>query len=842
MRKLKLNSISNEDEFRKYSIYLLQKNGFKVSSVREGAGPDGGRDIEAVTFEYDSALKEKVSVTWWVELKYRANSNLGVKDFNDIKNKITNAHLRHIDKFLLITNVKLSLQLTENLSIISNDESIKLRIWDKDFIENIIDKKQCSDSDTEKHKTVNYQIIDREDYSLKAINLINSTLINVLLMHGPRGIGKSYLVKFVAQYMHEIEHYVYGSIDCAYYSEIGRQIKTLAGFLKQQGCISDFTETISIQKNENERIDMLCEHIKIYPTILIFDNFEYVLSSDGKIKSSPLKRLLDVFASYKSQKSILIITSRRDNLNATFVEAICYKKMEIQGWDIDYILKKCIAKYKNIYNQLEEKGYSYEKQKTLLSVLNGNPYAYNVFNQLCLNTDIEKLFSLLENREDIPQFLIQQFALEVPENQKNALECIAQFSRPLTKTEIISFICDEDILDILILKGLIEKSVTAKQDYALHPLTSLEFNLDKDSLKRKQCVNSLITKIDKFLIDKNIDESYYHDLSRQKLNMYLNISEYEKAQQVLIEIGTRILSMGDIVYLQSVLNLLFDSDLNDMLKNRLNKIKAHIESYTDDLETAKNTYQIMLDKAVEFNDSWAKSAALNGLGSMSRYVYDYDNAISKYQESLAIRLLNNMEFESSNSYHNIGATYIIMKEYDSAVDALNKAKNIREKYNDKFRLSATMLYLGECYMLKEDFTEANKILCECHKIKIEINDKVGEIWSVIALAKLYILSKDIDNSKGIYDKLKDAEASASSLKLYRHLVLIRMYLGIFCYLGNQMFGALEYYNKAMSICKNIRKELFEHDIQQLNILAVTSENLTEKEWSILLNIVKHHKI
>ena len=122
--------------------------------------------------------------------------------------------------------------------------------------------------------------------------------------------------------------------------------------------------------------------------------------------------------------------------------------MEIQGWDIDYILKKCIAKYKNIYNQLEEKGYSYEKQKTLLSVLNGNPYAYNVFNQLCLNTDIEKLFSLLENREDIPQFLIQQFALEVPENQKNALECIAQFSRPLTKTEIISFICDEDILDI----------------------------------------------------------------------------------------------------------------------------------------------------------------------------------------------------------------------------------------------------------------------------------------------------------------------------------------------------------------------------------------------------------
>ena len=91
MRKLKLNSISNEDEFRKYSIYLLQKNGFKVSSVREGAGPDGGRDIEAVTFEYDSALKEKVSVTWWVELKYRANSNLGVKDFNDIKNKITNA-------------------------------------------------------------------------------------------------------------------------------------------------------------------------------------------------------------------------------------------------------------------------------------------------------------------------------------------------------------------------------------------------------------------------------------------------------------------------------------------------------------------------------------------------------------------------------------------------------------------------------------------------------------------------------------------------------------------------------------------------------------------------------
>lgn len=842
MCKSKLDLISNEDEFRKYSIYLLQKNGFKVNSIREGAGPDGGRDIEAVTFEYDSALKEKVSVTWWIELKYRSNSNLGIRDFNDIKIKITNAHVRHIDKFLLITNVKLSFQLTENLSTISNGESIKLRIWDKDFIENIIDKKQCADDDNVKHKTVNYQIIDREDYSLKAINLINSTLINVLLMHGPRGIGKSYLVKFVAQYMHEIEHYGYGSIDCAYSSEIGWQVKALAGFLKQQGHISDFTETISIQKNENERIDMLCEHIKIYPTILILDNFEYVLGSDGKVKSSPLKRLLDVFALYKSQKSILIITSRRDNLNETFVESICYKKIKIQGWDIDYIIKECITKYKNIYNQLEKKGYSYEKQKNLLGVLNGNPYAYNIFNQLCLNTDIEKLFSLLKNKEDIPQFLIQQFALDLPENQKTALECIAQFSRPLTKTEIISFICNEDILDILVLKGLIEKSVTSKEDYALHPLTSLEFNLDKDILKKKQCVNSLITKIDKFLNNKNIDESYPHDLARQKLNMYLNIGEYEKAQQVLIRIGTRILSMGDIVYLQSVLNLLLGSDLSDMLKNRLNKIKAHIESYTDNLETAKNTYQIMLDKSVEFNDSWAKSAALNGLGSMSRYVYDYGNAISKYQESLAIRLLNNMEFESSNSYHNIGATYIIMKEYDGALDALNKAKKIREKYNDKFRLSATMLYLGECYILKENFTEANKILCECYKIKIEIDDKVGKIWSVIALAKLYILSKNIDKLKGLSDELKNSEDSASSLKLYRHLVLIRMYLGIFCYLDDQMFEALEYYNKAMSICKNIRKELFEQDIQQLNILAVTRENLTEKEWSIIHNIVKHHKI
>ena len=838
MSKEKFDKIKNMDEFRDYCICLLQKNGFKISSIREGTGSDGGRDIEAISFEYDTALKEKVMTTWWIELKFRSSNNLGIQDLNDLKTKITCASVNSIDKFLLITNQKLSKSLLDNLIVTSNNENVKLRIWDKDIIKNQIDIKNNSsflDSSS-------LLMIDREEETLKLINLLNTQVINVLLCYGPRGNGKSYLARFIANYMYETEQFCYGIIDCNFYNEIGAQIKSLSNFFKLQNRISDFTESVSIQKSETERMDMLCQHIKSYPTIVILDNFENVIEKNGRIRSKQLKQLLNFYSSCNLMKSILILTSRNDYIKESFVESYTFKKIKICGWDLDFILKHQITRFSNINNQFIEKSYSLDKQKETLEILEGNPYAYNIFNQLCANNDIEKIVTSLNGISNIPQFLINQFSYELSKEEQLAMEKFAQFSRPLNHNEFLWFICSEKTLNTLIFKGLIEQSFSNPKIYTMHPMTSHEFNLDNNLSKRKQITNLLIKKMIKKINLNNIDESYSHDLARQVLNMYVNTGEYKYAQEILVKIGTRILSTGDIIYLKSVLNELEESDLTEKYKNRLRKIKAHLESYTDDLEAAKNTYQSMLEVAIKYDDDWAKAAALNGLGSMYRYIYDTDNALKKYQESLDIRLKNDMLLEVSNSYHNIGATYIIMHDYDKAIDSLLKAKTIREKNNDIFRLSATMLYLGECYLLKEDFSKAEEVLVDCYNNKKKINDKVGLIWSIIALAKLYILSENIIGLDYIYEQLIQSKDQAESLKLNRHLVLIRMYLGIYYYIHNKVYLALECYNKGFLVCENLRKELYREDIKTLNLLAITHERPTKESWDNIKSIVKHHKI
>ena len=109
-------------------------------------------------------------------------------------------------------------------------------------------------------------------------------------------------------------------------------------------------------------------------------------------------------------------------------------------------------------------------------------------------------------------------------------------------------------------------------EFSIHPLTMHEFGLNNNINKKRIISELVINDINQYLSDKNIDEYYPHDLARQILNMYINVKEYKKAQELLIRIGTRILSMGDIVYLQSILNSLYTSDLNEKYKNRLAKI------------------------------------------------------------------------------------------------------------------------------------------------------------------------------------------------------------------------------------------------------------------------------
>ena len=831
-----IEEIKTEVEFRDSMIQLLNLSGFKIESVVEGAGHDGGRDIEATSFEYDTATRCNECIKWWIELKFRSQynekkSNLGIQDLNDISSKIIRS-ADYCDKFLLITSGKLSVELYQNLIDVSKLHRVTLRIWDRDKINNIL---ESSMENSYKEKIL---IADRNNETNTILNVIKSKQKNVIQITGKRGIGKSLIAKFIARHLNYTDGYGYGYIDCKNFEQIGSQIKQMAESFSSQYHYSKFTDTISINKSENERILLLCKHIENKKSVIIFDNFEYILDESRKICSPQLEYIVNYVLEHRINESIIIITSQI-NINSKYSSQSEYYNFNLTGWDIDYVINSFIRNLENIYKQIKD--LNFEKKKQLLLPIDGNPFALKILNQLCLKHKIEFIMNGLKDIDDVPLYLLEQLSDDLSKSQITALEKISQFSRNITIDEALNFVCDKSIIDSLILREIIELSSYTSNELLLHPLTAIQFSLNDNFSKKVDIVNQIILKIEYYLKNTNIDDSYPHNLMRQMLNMQLSIKNNNKAAEILIKIGTRILSTGDVYYLTSIVKNLDRTRISKENNIRLMKLDAHIASYSDDLNKAEKIYELMLEKSKEINDPWSESAALNGLGSMARYVYDFEEAISYYSKSAKIREDNFFEKELSNSYHNIGATYIISKDYDNAIYYLEEACKIRKKYKDQFRLSASLLYLGESYTMVSNYKKAEKNLLECNNIKKALNDIVGIVWSTCSLAKLFILSDNYTKLYELHITLLEIEKTAYKLNLSRHLVLIRIYLGVSeLYQGNYT-EAIGFFNNSLEICQEFRKEIFNDDIRKLTLLALEFD-LNKVNYNEIKRIISRHKI
>ncbi|MGB0697721.1 MAG: hypothetical protein ACPGOY_18870, partial [Rhodospirillaceae bacterium] len=97
---LEFSNINNEEDLLNAALFLLRMHEFKISHVFEGSGPDGGRDIEAVSFEIDASQKIE-PVKWWIELKFRKTQK-GTLSTKDLNNKLHRASTRGVKKYLLI--------------------------------------------------------------------------------------------------------------------------------------------------------------------------------------------------------------------------------------------------------------------------------------------------------------------------------------------------------------------------------------------------------------------------------------------------------------------------------------------------------------------------------------------------------------------------------------------------------------------------------------------------------------------------------------------------------------------------------------------------------------------
>jgi tetratricopeptide (TPR) repeat protein len=853
--------INTETEFMEYVDELLTFRGFNIHFFpkTESTGADGGRDFEGTTFEYEPAYGYKIEVKWWGELKYRGKKNngslynLGVDDLNNIAGKIRRCTS---PKFLLVTNVRLTEDLRRRLEEIAAEEKVALRIWDLDALERI--EKKRDEQETGENKTYMGQvgIADRENERKDISNIISIEKKNALLLHGVRGVGKSVLAKHMAHSFRVSDKYGYGCIDCREPIQMGLRVKALAYTLKMQGFVSCFTNSVDMKKDESERIIDLCNHMEKHKTMIILDNFEEVFTGgeNFEITSSPMKKLLEYVLNHQTE-GVLLITSQK-SLYHIYGTATRYEELEIRGWEMTFFINSHMENLKNLNRKIKASQKNYSEIEVLLEPLQGNPYALNILNLMCEDNSFnpDEALAKIAKKGDAAQYLLREFAVNIPQSQIIALNKMAQFSRPINKDEVEKFICESETFENLIYKKLIEVTTNGRKsrEYNLHSITIQQFNLANNIEKRKTIVKELIAVIEREIGDTNVNELSPHLLKRQVIDMLISVGEFECAAEHTIEIGTRIISSGDIDYISTLISKLYNSDISKVNRTRLMKTEAHIESNYGRLSEAESIYTKMLIASNEIKDAWSKSAALNGIGSWERYNCRWKKALCIYKESLAIREANDMHFETSNSHHNIGAVYIGMGKFDKAIYHLEKSYKIRLKYNDEFRSSASQMYLAEAYASLGEFEKAGKLLEKCIKIKSKLNDVIGHTWACLMQAKMFVLSDNHEQLQNHESELEKVKKQAIETEP-RHIPLVNIFLGIaaFSQGGKDNYRkALNLFNETLSDESPTIQEVYESARDRLSTIASkaartpesnTGDNYTHN-WNTIKTIITFLKI
>lgn len=803
--------IDSQEELTELAKDLLDFKGFKRTRFLNDSGADEGRDIEAYTIGIDES-GTNYQWKWWIELKFRSKGYLSVAD---LRTKISNAGARRANFFLLITNVPVPIRTQEELESAAYEARVQFRLWDRNKLNELEAERIKLKVPRDVHRV---EISDRLNEIAALKGAIHSRDYSVIFIQGAGGVGKSALSRFLIYHLQR--DYGCGLIDCRLSADFGFAFKMLADSFRRQGADSRFAYSANDRLQETQRLELFFEHSSERPTLLLIDNLEEVLGPKGELAHSLVRDLIDRFLQHNMRGSLIILTSRANIADRRITSNERFFTLRLKGWDMAFVLDEYLPTADYLFTRLGELGDDRKLREEQLALFKGNPLALKIANQLCANYRLREMVELLPKGVDPAQGLVEAFSRELDPFEIEALEIIAQLDRPLTKQEIHHLICSEETLRSLILRQLVETSDSKDSQYQLHPITADHFSLNDRPDHRRKVVLALVQRI-YTLVDSSllgIDNSYNHFLLRQAARLLVQVEESESAGEILLRIGTRAVSMGDVGFLEHMLELV-EPKISRLSRAKLLKVRGHIHDLRGDLKRATEVYQAMLDEGEALEDLWVRAAALNGLGTMLRHMGEPERAVSLYYESLALREATADLVGQSNSHHNIGAIHLECHRPKLAQQHLKKALAIRRQLKDKFRMSASQLYLSECYCELKNFPEARRQLNECLKIKHELDDIVGILWARLLRIKIALLDHKDDRSL-LEDDIAWCLDCAERLEKARDIMLGNAFAGVYALLmADDEAAALKHLIKARSIAKSLQNS------QQLGHLSALLQGI-----------------
>lgn len=630
---------------------------------------------------------------------------------------------------------------------------------------------------------------DRELHEIS--NWFDSNSYKLLILKGIAGVGKTTLLtKFVTNYKRKTNIFWYRFHDWSSLKNILTQISEFLDNIGKSLLKKYIRAKETIDLNE---ISILLEaQLKTTKALLIFDD-------SHKIKDSEIYQFLEMLQnSLEVTKNIKIIISGRE-LKPFYDRRDVVVKEKVKELSIDGLDKQSSIKL------MEHKGLDPSEFEKIYKLTDGHPLSLEL---------IEKVNGI--DKANLQKFIQDEILKRLSTDEVKLLEIASVFRFPVpvqayyavlritdgkerVPIGLIGIFNEEsgpdlfkhDTIESLVAKSLIQVSAGL---YDLHDIVR-EFFYYRLPEDLKQDYH---TKAAEYYL-QNISE-----LSTvEALYHLLKAASHEKAAELVIQVGKKLITTGYLNEISSILNEFNETLVQSKYWIKILIFKGEVCIIRGEYTTAINYYQLSLALCEKSQDYVNIIETYSKLGLISERQSQWDSGIQHFTKSLEISEQIKYLKGKCDGFLGLGRIYALKGDSDNAIIFFNNALVESRKLNDISNESKCYIGLGNTYWEKGEYDKA----IEMYNKSLKISQDLGEIYEVrrvfhnIGNAYWFIgeykksvefLNKELKTAEEIGDVRGTAHARNSLAWVYLHT-------------GN-LNDALQYCEKALSIFKKLGED------------------------------------
>ncbi|MHA2253577.1 MAG: tetratricopeptide repeat protein, partial [Candidatus Kariarchaeaceae archaeon] len=350
-------------------------------------------------------------------------------------------------------------------------------------------------------------------------------------------------------------------------------------------------------------------------------------------------------------------------------------------------------------------------------------------------------------------------------------------------------------MEIVVIKGLIEKGEFDQALQAIAADNLIEYNLEKQLLK----TDILIAKGEydtALTIAKETKEKAREQKNKTielaamigELTVHWKKGKLEESLEILNNCEKFILEMDEVERMES---LVWEAQL-------LNR-KGGIEYQTGKIEEALRDYNFGLAVLSDLDDQKGITATLNNIGIIHASQGNYDMAIDFYEKSLKIKEELGNKQDIANSLNNLGNIYRSKGEFVQAFDYHSKALSLREEVGNQQYIAYSLNNVGIISSQIGNLEVAIEYLRKSLAIRSELGNELELASTLYNIIKAYYLHDSIEEVNRYIKQLREIDDTSTNK---------------FIHLYYRMVKALQLKNKPGLQSKYEARQIFEQLIKE----------------------------